>query len=142
MQNEARHEIKNPDWWTDEHTSGWERVKQAFQRDWEQTKADFSKHGGQQLNQQVGDTVKQAVGSEAIPRPGQPNHSGDFAAVEPAYRYGYGAHLKYGSEPSSTTWSDALDDRLSKEWSKLGTQESWTDVRPRVRRVWDMRLKP
>ncbi len=60
---------RNPAWWTDKHTSAWERVKEAFRRDWEQTKADFSSTSGRDLNQNVGDTVKQAVGSAPIPPP-------------------------------------------------------------------------
>ncbi len=31
-----------PQWWTDQHTSTWDRVKEALRRDWEQTKADLS----------------------------------------------------------------------------------------------------
>lgn len=56
-----------PRWWTDQHTSGWEKVKLAFQRDWEQTKADFSMDGGRELNQGVGDTIAQATGTQPIP---------------------------------------------------------------------------
>jgi hypothetical protein len=56
-----------PTWWTDKHTSDWERVKAALERDWEQTKADFSKDGGQKLNQNLADTVKQSVGADPIP---------------------------------------------------------------------------
>ena len=56
-----------PNWWTEKHTSNWDHVKAAFERDWEQTKADFSKSSGEKLNQNVADTVKQSVGSEPIP---------------------------------------------------------------------------
>jgi hypothetical protein len=58
---------RTPDWWTDKHASDWDHVKGALERDWEQTKADFSKNTGQSLNQNVADTVKQSVGSEPIP---------------------------------------------------------------------------
>jgi hypothetical protein len=60
---------RTPSWWTDKHTSAWDRVKEAFQRDWAQTRADFSDKEPD-LNQNVGDTVKQALGSEPIPPPG------------------------------------------------------------------------
>ena len=58
---------RNPTWWTDKNASAWDRVKGALQRDWEQTKRDFSSTSGQRLNQNVGDTVKQAVGSDPVP---------------------------------------------------------------------------
>src|ERR1700744_4964643 len=116
-------QMKNPSWWTEDHNRGWDKVKEAFQRDWEQTKADFSKTKGQKLDQQVGDTVKQAVGKEEIPPPGVPNHANkakDFSQVEPAYRYGVGARQHYGQDGKSSEWNDDLDGRLSNEWSSLG----------------------
>jgi len=56
-----------PQWWTDKHSSTWDRVKAALRRDWEQTKADFSSNDSADLNQEIGDTVKQSVGKEPIP---------------------------------------------------------------------------
>ncbi|MGZ6142179.1 MAG: hypothetical protein ACXWLM_02520 [Myxococcales bacterium] len=50
-----------------------DKAKEALERDWEQTKHDFSKKSGQELNQDVDDTVKQAFGKEPVPAPGQPN---------------------------------------------------------------------
>ena len=58
----------SPLWWNDQHTSAWDRVKEALRRDWEQTKADFSSQG-RDLNQNLVDTVKQAAGSEPVPPP-------------------------------------------------------------------------
>ena len=58
-----------PQWWSDKHTSTWDRVKEALRRDWEQTKNDFSSGSGADLNQDIGDTVKQATGAEALPPP-------------------------------------------------------------------------
>ncbi|WP_162143945.1 hypothetical protein WMF27_10850 [Sorangium sp. So ce281] len=37
-------------------------MKEALRRDWEQTKADFTNNKGQELNQDVDDTVQQALG--------------------------------------------------------------------------------
>src|SRR5437764_1283869 len=91
----------NPSWWSDAHTSGWDRAKEALRRDWEQTKADLSKTKGMNLRQDVGDTVKQAFGKEAIPPGNLPNPPGekvdvkDWTAVEPSIRYGYGARHYY-----------------------------------------------
>ena len=45
----------------------------ALERDWEQTKHDIKKDKGQELNQDVGDTLGQAVGKKPIPPPGVPN---------------------------------------------------------------------
>jgi hypothetical protein len=59
--------IRTPAWWTAKHASNWDRVRGALERDWEQTKADFSSSSGQNLNQNLADTVKQSVGSEPIP---------------------------------------------------------------------------
>ncbi|MFL5320033.1 MAG: hypothetical protein ACJ790_10300 [Myxococcaceae bacterium] len=48
------------------------KVKEAFKRDWEQTKHDITRKGTD-LNQNVGDTVKQAAGKEPVPGPATPN---------------------------------------------------------------------
>jgi hypothetical protein len=50
------------------------KVKDALKRDWEQTKHDFSKKSGEDLDQDVGDTLKQAAGKEPIPPLGAPNY--------------------------------------------------------------------
>lgn len=66
-----------PPWWNDTHASRWDRVKEAIRRDWEQTKADFSKTGGAELNQNIGDTLKQAVGAAPLPPPSMKTHPDD-----------------------------------------------------------------
>lgn len=63
-----------PAWWRPEHQTLWTRVRDAMERDWEQTKADFSGgKNGADLNQHVGDTVRQALGQEPIPTLEAPN---------------------------------------------------------------------
>jgi hypothetical protein len=65
---------RDPKWWDDDRNSGWERVKAAFRRDWEQTKADLSGgKKGEDLNQDVGDTMRQASGKQTIPGQHQAN---------------------------------------------------------------------
>jgi hypothetical protein len=65
---------RNPRWWRDNHTSTWDRVKAALQRDWEQTKSDFTDgKKGRDLNQGADDTLAQATGKQAIPPMGVPN---------------------------------------------------------------------
>lgn len=131
-----------PTWWTLEtHESAWDRVKEAMKRDWAQTKADF---GGSapNLNQGVEDTIKQAVGTDAIPGPGQPNVSGGIPAPnwerdEALARYGVGARLQYGM--LYPLWSDELDATLAREWAegKHRILHDWRDVKFAVRRGYD-----
>ncbi len=124
---------KDPSWWTDEHSSAWQRTKEAMRRDWEQTKADVSS-GGHELNQGVGDTVKQAAGKEAIPSGNVPNPSGGatWDEHEPALRYGYGARQYYGTND----WNDELEGKLRKDWDSSGSGSSWERVKAAVRRGW------
>ena len=76
----------NPRWWHDDHTTGWDRVKEALRRDWEQTKSDFTGGTkGKDLNQDVGDTVAQALGNQPIP-PGNRANPPDAADVKKAAR--------------------------------------------------------
>lgn len=48
-------------------------VKHALERDWEQTKHDVSRKHGEDLDQNIGDTLKQAAGKAPIPPKGTPN---------------------------------------------------------------------
>ncbi len=50
-----------------------DNVKEALKRDLEQTKSDLPGLEGKDLNQGVGDTVKQAAGKEDIPSGDTPN---------------------------------------------------------------------
>jgi hypothetical protein len=89
MANQMHTAPHNPAWWTDQHASKWDHVKGALERDWEQTKADLSKNGGEELNQGAGDTVKQAVGKKEIPPLGVKTHPDDpKAAAEGAKKAG------------------------------------------------------
>jgi hypothetical protein len=123
---------RNPSWWTGEHDSAWDRVKEAFRRDWEQTKHDFGA-GGKDLDQDVHETVGQAVGAQPIPPGNQPNYEEDEAAA----RFGYGARRQYGS--SYSQWNDDLEARLKKDWETVrgDTGASWDRARRAVRRGWD-----
>ena len=55
------------------HDDKKERAKDALERDWEQTKADMPGMEGQDLDQDVDDTVRQATGKEPIPGKDSPN---------------------------------------------------------------------
>lgn len=142
MDNARNQSLKNPSWWNDDHSSSWERTKEALRRDWEQTKADFT-DGGKELNQDVGDTLKQAAGKEAIPPAGIPNPAesstdstrrhNDWGSVEPALRYGYGARQHY----SDVDWSDDLELRLRRDWDETSSGSTWDQVKGAVRRGWE-----
>jgi hypothetical protein len=88
-----------PGWYTDEHDASWSRVKAAFRNDWEQTKHDFGSDKARDLDQDVGDTVRQATGSEDA-----------FERHEDAFRFGYAAQRQYRSQ--YPTWNNDLDSRL------------------------------
>jgi hypothetical protein len=95
--------MHRPAWYTDEHEGGWQRVKAAFGNDWEQTKHDFGSKTARDLDQDVGDTVKQATGA----RDSFENH-------EQAFRFGYAAQRHYKS--TYPAWNDELDTRLRQDY--------------------------
>jgi len=67
-------EQRRPAWWSEGNSSSWDRMKAAIRRDWEQTKADFGGVGsGKDLNQNAGDTVRQASGKQPVPPVQMPN---------------------------------------------------------------------
>jgi len=131
-----------PAWWNDNYASAWDRVKEAMRRDWEQTKHDVHLKGGHELNQNVGDTLKQAAGKEAIPPADQlnpPKVIGEWNDVEIPYRYGFGARDRYGSQYSA--WSGELESTLRKEWEsgQNAPNTRWDDVKSYVRRGYEYR---
>jgi hypothetical protein len=111
MIDQTNTQSRTPAWWNDTHTSTWDRVKGALERDWEQTKADFSENSGQRLNQSVSDTIKQSVGSKPIPplfvktRPTDPK----VTAKEEEKARG---NMEKASEKTAKTVSKAQDDIL------------------------------
>ncbi|HET9508891.1 MAG TPA: hypothetical protein VFO81_13165 [Gaiellaceae bacterium] len=50
-----------------------DRIGDALERDWEQTKSDLPGLDGEDLDQDVDDTAKQAAGTERIPPDDEPN---------------------------------------------------------------------
>jgi len=124
-----------PAWYSNEDDSAWERIKEAFRRDWRQTKHDF---GGKEpdLNQQVGDTVSQATGSKPIPAANAktphpaPASEAYSEADEPAYRFGYAAYRHYGKR---SDWGDATEAQLESDW---GDKADWQRRRAAVQRGW------
>ena len=91
-----------PSWYTNDHDNSWERVKAAFRNDWEQTKHDFGVDSARDLDQDVGDTVRQATGTS------------DFDRHEPAFRFGHAAQRQYRSQ--YPTWNNDLESRLGQDY--------------------------
>jgi hypothetical protein len=121
---------KNPNWWTTENDSSWEKVKAAFKRDWDQTKHDF---GGRQPDtaQNVNDTVKQASGNQPIPPRGTPV----YEKIEPAYRFGYGARSYYSQKYPK--WDTKLEAELQRDWQASYPQGNWGEDVEYIRYGWD-----
>jgi hypothetical protein len=122
-----------PRWYTNQDDSAWERVKEAFRRDWDQTKHDFG-GAAPDLNQQVGDTVSQATGSKPIPPPNaRTPHKDDHDIYqdvdEPAYKYGYAAYHHFGT---NRDW-DAAEADLRSDWHD---DTDWTNHRRAIHRGW------
>jgi hypothetical protein len=92
-----------PNWYKDEHDSAWDRIKNAFKNDWEQTKNDFGSKTARDLDQDVDDTVKQAAGSDDA-----------FENHEQAFRFGYAAQQNYRRDYPD--WNDDLDGRLRSDY--------------------------
>jgi len=123
---------KNPKWWTQDNDSAWNRAKEAFKRDWDQTKHDMGAKVPD-TNQSVKSTVKQAAGTEAIP----PRHQPTFEEVEPAYRFGHGAHSYYGGKYPQ--WNEDIEKRLEEDWKAANPSRSknWDDDRDAIRHAWN-----
>lgn len=128
----------------DKHHNGqgpgtWDRIKEALRRDWEQTKHEFSSKAGHELNQDIGDTLKQAAGKQAIPydnRPNPPRVIDTWETAEPAIQLGYEAASYY--RDGHGEWNDSLDSTLEKRWHELyGKSRDWDDVRHYVRHGYE-----
>ena len=137
-----------PSYWKQEHGSAWNRVREAFSRDWEQTKTDVTGKGPD-LKQDVDDTVKQAAGTDAIPPKGQPNveskgeskseSKGSWQEAEPGVRYGFGARQQYGKDIPE--WDETLEKKLESEWDAEKTGKPFASVNHFVRAGWDQNKK-
>lgn len=91
------------EWCTTERLGAWDRIKAAFANDWEQTKRDMGSKSARDLDQDVDDTVKQALGTDDAIE----NH-------EQALRFGYAAQSQYSAQYPE--WNDSLDDRLRADY--------------------------
>lgn len=131
---------EHPGWWTTHESSAWERMKEALRRDWAQTKYDFGMKFGQDLQQDLTDTVRQAAGTEPIPGPHVANESAGWSD-EAAVRYGYGAGLSPNYR-SHLSWDHELESQLKTDWEALGSGRPWEEVRLAVRYGWTRASRP
>ena len=117
----------------------WDRIKEALRRDWEQTKHEFSPTAGHELNQDIGDTLKQAAGKQAIPYDGRPNPPrviDTWENAEQAIQFGYDA--SYYDRDSHSEWTSQLETRLADRWREQRPKgRDWDDVRHYVRHGFD-----
>lgn len=93
-----------PDWYREEHDNAWGRVKAAFANDWEQTKHDLGSDTSRDMDQDVDDTVKQAVGTDDA-----------FENHEQAFRFGHAAQRHYGDDHPE--WNSELDSTLRSDYT-------------------------
>ena len=129
----------HPSWWkNDVHGSAWERVKDAMQRDWSQTKHELGV-GGHELNQTATDTAKQVTGAEPIPdlnHANPPKVIGEWNEAEIPYGYGHAARRQFGSQHPN--WTPELEAELRREWTGPAHGPiDWNAARPLVRRGYD-----
>src|ERR1043165_8237436 len=111
-----------PTWYTNEHDSQWDKVRMAFRNDWEQTKHDFGSDKARDLNQDDGDTIRQATtGTDRDDR---------FESHEPAFRFGYAAQRNYQSK--YPTWNNELETNLRKDYGN-----DFDKDRDYIRRAYD-----
>ncbi len=138
-----QHNHWHPTWQKPEHTMSWDRVKEAFRRDWQQTEHDFHM-GGHELNQKAGDTFKQATGKDDIPNINDANPprvigelTGEWERVEPKLEYGYAARQQFGARP----WDEGIETDLKTAWesetNKQAKTDTWDSVKHYVRRGYD-----
>jgi hypothetical protein len=128
--------MSNPSWWTSNDSNGWDRVREALRRDWDQTKHDLHV-GGHELNQKLTDTVEQAAGRRPMPpidKANPPKIIGQWEDAEMPIGYGYAARNHFGDK--YPTWNDDLDRRLAADWN---TDRPWDEVRIYVRHGYDIK---
>ena len=122
--------------WFDAQANAWERAKEAVRRDWEQTKHELHL-GGHELNQDVEDTVTQAVGSAPIPAidaPNPPKVIGQWQDLEAPIGFGYAARRHYGAR--FPKWTSELEKILAADWKR--ETQPWDSVKPYVRHGYEV----
>lgn len=116
----ALHQVHwRANWWAPEHTSAWDRVKTAFRRDWEQTKARIGAAPPPAGGQEAGDTMAQITGRQDVAP------VANFEADEPAFRYGYGAAQHYRDRE----WGPGVEGELRSNYGGIWDETTRDHVR-------------
>jgi hypothetical protein len=137
MASAIRIAMKMPSWWTDDVVRDWQQAREAVRRDWAQTRHDLHL-GGHELNQDMGHTLGQAAGAEAIPAidvANRPEVIATWEDAEVAIGFGYAARTYYGHLHPS--WTSELGHKLAKQW-KSDTM-SWKTAEILVHHGYDVR---
>lgn len=122
-------QYKNPRWWIPDYDFAWDHVRLPMKRDWQ-----HMKYGNQSDSSQLAEhAARQANGMEPIP----PLGKASFEELEPAYRFGYGARLKYGD--GYPEWDENLEIQLAKDWRTLHPtrKQTWEQDRSAIRYGWN-----
>jgi hypothetical protein len=119
--------MKDPSWWEESHSTGWERDKERLREEWEASeRAEGNDDAG--LDRQK-DGIREGVSAAKIVSAGL----GAWSNAEPAVRYGYGARHHYADD----TWNDQVEERLRADWDATNGDSTWEHVKRAVRRGWD-----
>lgn len=134
-------EVTMPSWWVDRERTTWARIKAAFHRDWEQTKANLSGgYSGEELDQGLVDTLKQMIGSQAVPPEGEPVGVHLDVARDPvasrAFELGYNAAGHVTGE-----WNPNVETILSDAWQRIEPGAFWADHRASAYLGWRHRRR-
>ena len=111
--------MNRPNWYTEDNDKSWGNVKDAFRKDWEQTKHDFGSKTAPDLGQDAGDTIREATTGKT-----------DFETREPSFRFGHAAREHYGTKYPA--WSTDLENDLRSDY---GTD--YDRDRDDIRRAYD-----
>lgn len=123
----------NPIWWDADIDFAWSHVKLEMKRDWE-----HGKHGKKpNASRNIGYAVTQETGKEAIPPLERPT----FEELELAFRFGYGARLKFGGEYPE--WDSDFEIRLAEDWRTMDPtrKERWEQDRMAILFGWNFEAK-
>ena len=115
----------NPPWWRREFDTAWDRVKDVFRREWDETHPD--------PDNEITAQPDEDVAANAL-------REDPYEEIESAYRFGFGAHRFYGDDYPA--WDDALEALLMEEWSGLhpDDDDAWDRDADAIRRGWECQV--
>lgn len=121
----------NPIWWNQMHDRAWERVKDAFKRNWNQKNYEYGVHPEVDQSRH---TAKELTNRNVL---NILSRLAFYEEAEPAYCFGYGARLHYGVRFSE--WNVELEFRLKADWEMADRRRRsrWLQDRELVLRGWD-----